>query len=76
MRMRCGADALKPDLRVARALRHLGFPVAGADGHALLVLARCVAAEIGVDLLTLDQLLWVRTDQKPAPEPEQAPSLL
>ena len=31
MRMRCGADALKPDLRVARALRDLGFHAPG-DG--------------------------------------------
>ena len=59
MRMRCGADALKPDLRVARALRDLGFEVPG-DGHSVLVVARAAAAELGVSLLVLDQLLWGR----------------
>lgn len=59
MRMRCGADALKPDLRVARALRDLGFDVPG-DGHSVMVVARAAASEIDVDLLVLDQLLWSR----------------
>lgn len=59
MRMRCGADALKPDLRVAAALRELGFGVPG-DEHSILVIARAAAAELGVSLLVLDQLLWRR----------------
>ena len=58
LRMRCGADALKPDLRVARALRELGFTVPG-DSHSIMVLARAAAAEIDFDLLSLDQLLWI-----------------
>jgi hypothetical protein len=60
MRMRCGANALKPDQRVAAALSDLGFSVPG-DGHSTIVIARAAAAEIGFDLLTLDQLLWGRT---------------
>jgi hypothetical protein len=60
MRMRCGADALKPDQRVVAALSDLGFSVPG-DGHSTIVIARAAAAEIGFDLLTLDQLLWGRT---------------
>lgn len=59
MRMRCGADALKPDLRVANALRNLGFDVPG-DEHSILVVARAAAAELDVSLLVLDQLLWGR----------------
>ena len=59
MRMRCGADAIKPDLRVANALRQLGFD-AGNDPHSILVLARAAATELGVGLLVLDQLLWGR----------------
>ena len=59
MRMRCGADALKPDLRVADALRNLGFESAG-DPHSILVVARAAATELGVSLLVLDQLLWGR----------------
>jgi hypothetical protein len=59
MRMRCGADALKPDLRVARALRDLGFDVPGGE-HSILVVARAAAAELNVSLLVLDQMLWGR----------------
>jgi hypothetical protein len=59
MRMRCGSDALKPDLRVAGTLRELGFEVPG-DEHSILVVARAAAAELGVSLLVLDQLLWGR----------------
>jgi hypothetical protein len=59
MRMRCGSDALKPDLRVASTLRKLGFDVPG-DEHSILVVARAAAAELGVSLLVLDQLLWGR----------------
>jgi len=57
LRMRCGADALKPDRRVADALRKLGFDVPG-DGHSIMVVARAAAHEIEFDLLALDQLLW------------------
>jgi hypothetical protein len=57
LRMRSGADALKPDLRVARALRKLGFHVP-ADEHAILVVAHAAADEAAISLLVLDQLLW------------------
>lgn len=57
MRMRSGADALKPDVRVKQALRALGFVVPD-DDHAVLLLAKAAATEIGVSRLVLDQLLW------------------
>jgi hypothetical protein len=57
LRMRSGADALKPDLRVARALSKLGFHVP-AGSHATLVVAHAAADEVAINLLVLDQLLW------------------
>jgi hypothetical protein len=57
MRMRCGGKALKPDGRVRRELRRLGFNVPAGE-HAILVVAKAAAAELAVDLLVLDQLLW------------------
>lgn len=57
LRMRSGADALKPDSRVAEGLRRLGFHVPPGE-HAILVVAHAAAAEAALDLLVLDQLLW------------------
>jgi hypothetical protein len=57
LRMRSGAYTLKPDLRVARALRELGFPVP-ADEHAILLVANAAADDAHISLLVLDQLLW------------------
>jgi hypothetical protein len=58
MRMRSGADAIKPDVRVMNALKKLGFVVPTDDNHAILVIAKAAATEIGVSRLVLDQLLW------------------
>jgi hypothetical protein len=57
MRMHCGGNAIKPDLRVRRELRRLGFEVPAGE-HAVLVVAKAAAADLGVDVLVLDQLLW------------------
>lgn len=57
LRMRSGADALKPDTRVTGSLRRLGFAVSGGQ-HSVLVVADAAAAEVGIGLLVLDQLLW------------------
>jgi hypothetical protein len=57
LRMRSGANALKPDLRVARALRKLGFYVPVGE-HAIRVVAHAAADKTGISLLALDQLLW------------------
>jgi hypothetical protein len=57
LRMRSGADALKPDLRVRDGLDALGFAVPN-DAHAILVVAHAAAEEVGLALLVLDQLLW------------------
>jgi hypothetical protein len=57
LRMRAGADALKPDLRVHTAFRALGYKVPN-DPHAMLMVGRGAAEELGIGLLVLDQLLW------------------
>jgi hypothetical protein len=60
LRMRAGADALKPDQRVHAAFRTLGYK-APNDPHAMLMVARGAAEEVGIGLLVLDQLLWFET---------------
>jgi hypothetical protein len=59
LRMRSGGDGIKPDVRVRKALNDLGFGVPPGDA-ALLRLAAGVAAECGISLLELDQMLWGR----------------
>ena len=56
-RMRSGADAIKPDVRVKKGLRSLGFSVPD-DEHAVLLVATAAAEDIGMSRLVLDQLLW------------------
>lgn len=57
LRMRSGADALKPDLRVRRQLQQAGL-VVPADPVSMLLLAEAVAEQLGLTRLALDQLLW------------------
>ena len=45
----------KPDFRVAKGLRQLGFQVPTGE-HAVLVVAHAAAAEAAIGLLVLDQL--------------------
>jgi hypothetical protein len=56
--MRCGADAIKPDVRVREALGSLLFPLGDGSDLALLCVAGAAAEELGVTRLQLDQLLW------------------
>jgi len=58
LRMRCGADAIKPDVRVREALGSLLFPLGDGSDLALLCVAGAAAEELGVTRLQLDQLLW------------------
>lgn len=57
LRMLCGADALKPDSRVRKAIRALGFNPPGGEAE-LLVVAGALAEELGTSRPILDQLLW------------------
>jgi hypothetical protein len=63
MRMRSGADALKPDFRVRASLNRLGFEVPN-DEHAILIVAHAAADELAVSRLVLDQLLWWRVTER------------
>jgi hypothetical protein len=58
LRMRCGADAIKPDVRVRAALGSLLFPLGDNSDFAVLCVAAAAAKEIGISRLELDQLLW------------------
>ncbi|MFZ2057321.1 MAG: hypothetical protein WAV54_07930 [Acidimicrobiales bacterium] len=57
LRMLGGADAIKPDTRVIKALRRAGLSVA-RDAGAALLLGEGMAEELGVGRLWFDQLLW------------------
>lgn len=57
LRMRSGADAIKPDVRVRKAVERLGFTVP-AGAAALLAVSTALATELGISRLVLDQLLW------------------
>lgn len=65
LRMRSGADGVKPDGRVRQALKELGLP-SSRDPHAILTVAQCAAAELGMAELELDQLLWFAPRAEPA----------
>jgi hypothetical protein len=67
MRMRAGADAIKPDVRVRNALSWLGFDVPGGEAS-VLVVATTLADELGISRLVLDQLLWWTGNAQPAIE--------
>lgn len=60
LRMRCGADDLKPDRRVAASLGRLGFPVV-AGSEAIYALAMAASRDTAIRPLVLDQLLWFET---------------
>jgi hypothetical protein len=57
LRMRAGADAVKPDGRLRQRLNRLGFDVPKGDA-ALILIAEAAAKDLGVQRLELDQLLW------------------
>ena len=57
IRMLCGVDALKVDLRVNKALRQLGTYVP-ADTTATLHLCELYAEDLGISLRELDRLLY------------------
>ena len=58
MRMRSGAVALKPDLRVRKRLNTLGFRVPAGNDAAMVLIAEAAADELGITPFVLDQILW------------------
>jgi hypothetical protein len=61
-RMLCGADTIKPDVRVLKGLKRFGLQIAVSDAAAGFVAAVCVAYELGIPVIELDQLLWYSTE--------------
>jgi len=57
LRMRCGADSLKSDLRVKRGLQKLGLPIQWFSDEGVLELCMVLANEAGCTLVELDQCL-------------------
>ena len=55
--MRCGANAIKPDVRVYKALQLLGLPVPRED-NAIILTCQGLSDQLGISALELDQLLW------------------
>jgi hypothetical protein len=58
LRMLCGADSLKSDLRVKRGLQKLGLPIHWFSDEGVLELCMVLANEIGCTLVELDQCLY------------------
>jgi len=58
LRMLAGADAIKPDTRVRKALKRGGLTPPPGDDRAVLLLAEAMAEELAVSRLWFDQLLW------------------
>lgn len=57
LRMRAGADTIKVDVRVKKALQQLGFELPATD-TSIYLLAQLAAKHTNQRLIELDQLLW------------------
>lgn len=66
LRILCGADTIKPDVRVLKQLRRVGVQVAPASAAAGFLAASAVAHELGIPVIELDQLLWYATERNTA----------
>lgn len=64
MRILCGADTIKPDVRVIREIRALGVAIPLGDAIAGFVVAGCLAYELEISLIELDQLLWYAQENR------------
>ena len=58
LRMLCGADTLKVDVRVIYGLKGLGINADLFTADGLLEVCKALAADIGCTLIELDQILW------------------
>jgi hypothetical protein len=68
-RMLCGADTVKPDVRVLAALRRHGVDLPGDNAAAGFIAVACAAHELRIPVIELDQILWLDV-----PPPGGAPS--
>lgn len=58
LRMLCGADSLKVDIRVLDSLAKTGLPVDWFTPNGVLALCKELAREANCSLIELDQVLW------------------
>ena len=58
LRMLCGADTLKVDVRVINGLKGLGINADLFTADGLLEVCKALATDIGCTLIELDQILW------------------
>lgn len=58
LRMLCGADSLKVDVRVIDGLSHLGIETDWFTSDGILALSKELSSTIPCSLLELDQCLW------------------
>ena len=65
LRMRSGANAIKPDILVRAGLVGLGLDLP-MDDHAMLVITATLSEQTGIRLLELDQLLWWQRENEEA----------
>jgi hypothetical protein len=58
LRMLCGADTLKVDVRVINGLIGLGIDATLFTSDGLLEVCKAIARDVGCSLIELDQILW------------------
>jgi hypothetical protein len=58
LRMLCGADTLKVDVRVINGLKGLGINAELFTADGLLEVCKAIAEDVGCTLIELDQILW------------------
>lgn len=62
LRMLCGADTIKVDVRVLKQLSEAGVPVGLFKDAGIYEVCRAVAKELNISLVELDSLLWLNDD--------------
>lgn len=58
LRMLCGADTLKVDVRVINGLIGLGIDATLFTSDGLLEVCKAISQDVGCSLIELDQILW------------------
>ena len=59
LRMLCGANTLKVDVRVIKSLAEAGVPVNMFKDAGIYEVCRTIAKELGLSMVELDSLLWL-----------------
>ena len=62
LRMLCGANTLKVDVRVIKSLKAAGVPVHIFTDAGIYEVCRTIAQELGLSMVELDSLLWLNDE--------------